>query len=178
MLKNTLLVTLIGCSLVTSSFAFNIPHLVGAGQKKHTPSLALKGSNSNKTHTNFSGTWTGSCVFTQDDSRNEESVTWTIVNDYDFIMIDNEKYTIGGFHTVTDSSKNESIDIISMFNWAAGGTQLLMDSAVIVRSNSPISMDVSSYKTSFVLNNGQLIASGSIVGEGKVTTECRLDLVK
>lgn len=176
-LKKLFAVTVLGGCVVTSSFAFNLLHVVGANHHKKMTSPALNSNISNKHYTDFSGKWMGDCITSGDSEITTETV---VINNTDsYISMDDDELKIGGFHDESDSDNNSSSNVHIMANWSAGGAVLSIDGMVINRSNSPISTDVASFKSEFTLQNGQLITKGSYIQNDEVinTIECRFSRI-
>lgn len=186
MIKNALVIALLGTCVTSSSFAFNIFPDLKSTHKTHSLHTKVV-KNQDTDYTDFSGTWSGSC------SYNGESDETTIIirNDEVSIELDGEQYSMGAIKTESTSDKMQSFTSQAVINWNQERTQLNLSGTMTVYEypdypyNSSRSLVTMLSKGSIALNNKQLIIKvegtifdGTTPSDPMFTSECTLDKVK
>jgi hypothetical protein len=162
MIKNALTLLLLGSCMASSSFAFNLSQPLHKIQKNMKHQVLTKQPQSKNTaYTDFSGNWTGTCIYNAVEV--DDNANMTIFNDNDYMEIDGNTYYLNG-DLKTEANANTAYALFDhlRLNWNADKTALIIDGAgVFVKHNSASGIETNIIASKMFMDNGQLILEGN-----------------
>lgn len=161
MLKNAVTIALLSGAVISSSFAFNPLHPLKSHSKAATkPAIARNHIQSKQSdYTDFSGTWTGSCVANTEEQL--EEYTTVIENDATSITINGQTYSItGGLNTISESDDLWTMFFHVKMNWNPEHTQIIAATTDVTNFHNSQEMESGFGNINISLENGQLIFKG------------------
>ena len=172
------MIVLLGCSVVSSSYASGLLQKLGAVHKKdaqHVKATVHQSLHSGNL-SDFANDWEGTCVISGEDP---EDIELSIDSQENIITIDGDDYELGVFKTQSSSNEFGTDFFHIAIDWNENGKQLDAHVNYVWNQNGTASGFSGTGKTTFELVNGQLIIKSDSrafrdMQETSETTTCTL----
>lgn len=175
-----------GTMLNSTSFAGNFFHQFITGKHQTHAKQAMHANKITKLrtqdHTNFSGNWSGNCVF----EGMEIPMEFSIEDDVEAIYLDGERYAFGSLNTRSLSDSNSASFDHTSVEWNEGKTNLIFKNSYFEKQHSDFPYEETDSMMTFLskmvlsLNKDQLTIKGQVVQlhdaeqAGEMNLECTL----